>query len=88
MPDRTFSRVPFNLEATITYNDTVVEGDLENISLKGVFVRTPRKIPLHDTVVVIIYHRKKNEICRLRANVVRATPEGVALEFEKTLLDS
>jgi hypothetical protein len=88
MPNRNYSRLPIHLEATITYNGTIVEGDLDNISLKGVFVRTKHNIPINDTLLITIYHHTKDQqICRLRGHVVRKTAEGVALEFEKTLLD-
>lgn len=88
MAGRSFSRLPIQLEATITYNDTEIEGSLENISLKGVFVRTSQQIPQNGTVTITIYHQSKDRrICRMNARVIRVTPEGVALELEKTLLD-
>lgn len=88
MAGRSFSRLPIHLEATITYNDTVIEGSLENISLKGVFVRTTQQIPEDGTVTITIYHHSMDrKICRMNARVIRSTPEGVALELEKTLLD-
>jgi hypothetical protein len=88
MPKRTFSRLPLHLEATITYNGTIVDGDVEDISLQGVFFRTEQQIKPHDTVQVTVYsHSKENQVCQVRARVVRTTPDGVALEFEKNLLD-
>lgn len=88
MPQRNFSRLPIRLEATITWNGTIVEGELDNISLKGVFVRTTQKIPENDSLMITVYHHsKEQQICRLKGHVVRSTDEGVALEFEKNLLD-
>lgn len=88
MPDRTFSRLPLHLEATITFNGSIVDGELDNISLKGAFFRTGHKIPLNDTVLITIYHHSKDrQICCMRGHVVRETPEGVALEFDRTILD-
>jgi hypothetical protein len=88
MPTRNFSRLPIHLEATITYNEMVIKGELDNISLKGVFVRTDQNIPINDSLLITIYHQTKDQlICRLKGHVVRSTDEGVALEFEKTLLD-
>lgn len=88
MPDRTFSRLPLHLEATISFDGSVVDGELDNISLKGVFFKTPHKIPLHDTVLITVYHHTKDrQICRMRGHVVRETSEGVALEFDRTILD-
>lgn len=88
MTERGFSRLPIHLEATITFNGTVIEGELDNISLKGVFVRTAQKVPLHDPVIITIYHHSKDrQICRMRGHIVRETPEGIALEFDRTILD-
>lgn len=88
MPKRTFSRLPLHLEATITYNGTIVDGEVEDISLKGVFFRTQQQIKPHDTVQVTVFSQsKENQVCQVQARVVRTTKEGVALEFEKNLLD-
>lgn len=88
MPDRTFSRLPLHLEATISFNGSAIDGELDNISLKGVFFRTRQKIPLSNTVLITIYHHSKDrQICRMHGHVVRETPEGVALEFDRTILD-
>ncbi|MBT0665316.1 PilZ domain-containing protein [Geobacter pelophilus] len=88
MQERNYSRLPIHLEATITYNGTIVEGELDNISLKGVFVRTGQKIPMNDLITITIYHHTKDQqICSLKGRVVRITPDGAAVEFEKTLLD-
>ncbi len=88
MKARNYSRLPIHLEATITYNDKIVEGELDNISLKGVFVKTGQNIPENDSVLITIYHHsKENKICQMRAKVVRKTTEGIALELEKTFLD-
>jgi hypothetical protein len=88
MPTRSFSRLPIHLEATVTYNGTIVECELDNISLKGVFIRTSQKIPMNDSLMITIYHHTKDQqIGKLKGHVVRTTDEGVALEFEKTLLD-
>ncbi|GAM09057.1 pilZ domain protein [Geobacter sp. OR-1] len=88
MPERSFSRLPIHLEATITYNGTIIEGELDNISLKGVFVRTTQKIPINDSIMITLYHHTKDQqICRLKGRVVRISAEGFAVEFEKTLLD-
>lgn len=77
-----------HLEATITWNGTVVEGELDNISLKGIFLRTTQKIPENASLMITIYHRTKDQqICQLKGHVVRSTGDGVALEFEKNLLD-
>lgn len=88
MPERTFSRLPLHLEATITFDGSIVDGELDNISLKGAFFRTAHNIPLNDTVLITIYHHSKDrQICRMRGHVVRKTQEGVALEFDRTILD-
>ena len=88
MTERSFTRLPMHLEAIITYNGSEVEGELDNISLKGVFFHTTQKIPMNESLTITIYHHTKDrQICRLKGHVVRTTDQGVALEFETNLLD-
>lgn len=88
MTERSFSRLPIHLEATISHNGAEVAGELDNLSMKGVLVRTDQLLPVDDTVTITIYHiSRDNVICRLKGRVVRSTAEGVAIEFEKTFLD-
>jgi ribosomal protein S1 len=85
---RNFARLALHAKANIHQNDHVVEGEVENLSMKGVFVTTTKKMEMNDTVAITIYHTLTPQVlCDLKAKVVRVTDKGMGLQFEKTLLD-
>ena len=85
---RRFARLALHSDVNIKRDKTVIMGVVENLSLKGVFVKTNEKIPLDDSVEVTIYtYSTPDHLCDLRARVVRVTDTGIGLEFEKTILD-
>ena len=85
---RNFARLALHAKASINQQDRMIEGEVENLSMKGVFVRTTKIIPVNDTVAVTIYHTLTPQVlCDLKAKVVRITDKGMGLQFEKTLLD-
>ena len=85
---RNFARLALHAKANVIQGHQVIEGEVENLSMKGVFVRTTRTIDLGDMVAVTIYHTLTPQVlCDLKAKVVRVTDQGMGLQFEKTLLD-
>ncbi|ACH40130.1 PilZ domain protein [Citrifermentans bemidjiense Bem] len=85
---RNFARLALHAKANIHQNDLTLEGEVENLSMKGVFVTVAKKLDLNDAVSVTIYHTLTPQVlCDLKAKVVRITDKGMGLQFEKTLLD-
>jgi hypothetical protein len=85
---RNFARLALHAKANIHHSEQVIEGEVENLSMKGVFVTTTKRIEINDTVAVTIYHTLTPQVlCDLKAKVVRVTDRGLGLQFEKTLLD-
>jgi hypothetical protein len=85
---RNFARLALHAKANIHQNDQIVEGEVENLSMKGVFVTATRRMELDDMVAITIYHTLTPQVlCDLKAKVVRITDKGMGLQFEKTLLD-
>jgi hypothetical protein len=85
---RNFARLALHAKANIHQSDQLVEGEVENLSMKGVFVTTTKKMEINDTVAITIYHTLTPQVlCDLKAKVVRVTDNGMGLQFEKTLLD-
>ncbi|GFO60788.1 hypothetical protein GMST_31130 [Geomonas silvestris] len=85
---RNFARLALHAKANIHVDDEMVEAEVENLSMKGVFVTSARKMEIEDKVSVTIYHTLTPQIlCDLKAKVVRVTDRGMGLQFEKTLLD-
>jgi DNA-directed RNA polymerase subunit E'/Rpb7 len=85
---RNFARLALHAKANIHQNDEIVEGEVENLSMKGVFVTASRRMEINDSVAITIYHTLTPQVlCDLKAKVVRVTETGMGLQFEKTLLD-
>ncbi len=90
MEKRKFERVDLRTEALVRHRDVTFRGEVENLSLKGLFVRTDQKVPLHERVdVAMFFHGSSSELSfSLEASVVRATDEGIGLNFRKIDIDS
>jgi hypothetical protein len=82
--NRAFTRLAMHLKADMFLKDRTIKGQIENLSLKGVFIVAGEKLDLHQVVSISI---NNSLACRVRAKVVRVTDEGIGFEFEKTLLD-
>jgi hypothetical protein len=85
---RNFARMSFHAKAILQQGDRVIEGEVENLSMKGAFVTPVWHRGINDLVAVTIYHPLTPQVlCELMAKVVRVTDKGMGLRFEKTLLD-
>ena len=85
---RNFARLTLRAKARIQRDDEVIEGEVENLSLKGVFVNTSRQMAMNERVGVTINHTLTPQaLCVLKARVVRVTDLGMGLQFEKSILD-
>ena len=85
---RNFARLALNARASIEQRDGVIEGEVENLSMKGVFVAASGDMKTEDQVAVTIYQTMTPQpLCDLKAKVVRVTDKGIGLQFEKSLLE-
>jgi hypothetical protein len=85
---RHFARLSLRAKIKIHLDDQIIEGEVENLSMRGVFVKSYRHIEINDVVAVTIYHTLTPQIlCDLKAKVVRVTHKGMGLQFEKILID-
>ena len=80
MENRDFTRVNFSGDASIKYNNNVVLGNIENISLQGFFIKTKHKLPLHEPLEVTILH-SHNPLIYMSASVVRSDEEGFGMKI-------
>jgi Tfp pilus assembly protein PilZ len=80
----------FNARALITYADSSFTGTVENLSLKGLFVKTDQRIPLEETVNILLTFSGSNGnvSLTLEGKVVRITEDGIGLNFKKISIDS
>ncbi len=81
---RTFARLALHADATIHKDDQRIDCEVEDLSMKGLFVTSPQPMNENETVAVTICN---TPVYELKAKVVRVTNHGVGLQFEKTLFD-
>jgi hypothetical protein len=90
MEKRNFTRVPFQSEATVRTKDKTLRGEMENLSLNGMFFKVPEALPMDEAVEVEILLSGTSSALSLRidGNVSRVSNDGVAIQFKGMGLDS
>ena len=90
MSTRKFSRVRFNVGATIRTADRQFQGAVENLSMTGMFLVTGEQLAEGDsTDITMVLTGTYPEIAvHFTGIVTRITPYGVGFTFEKMDLDS
>ena len=81
MDKRNFTRVDFLGEASIRYEDQVIIGNIENLSLQGFFIKTNQSMPVHLPVHVTVFNQSSSPFS-LHANVVRREETGVGVQID------
>jgi len=81
MHGRNFTRVNCSFGAAIWYGDDMSMCKTDNLSLKGMYLKTDHEIPLNVPVRVTVYHSRQSPL-NLDAKVVRVeAKKGVGLEI-------
>lgn len=90
MSTRKFSRVPFNVGATVMAADRQFQGAVENLSMAGMFLVTNEKLAGGEAAdISIILTGTIPEIAvNFKGIVTRIAENGVGFTFEKMDLDS
>lgn len=90
MSTRKFSRVRFNVGATIRIADRQFQGAVENLSMAGMFLVTNEQLAEGEAVdITIVLTGTEPEITvDFNGVVTRITEDGVGFTFEKMDLDS
>lgn len=90
MDNRQFSRMAFNAKVLVSYGESSFTGTVENLSLKGLFVKTDQKVPLDETVGITLSFQGKSDnlSLSLEGKVVRIADDGIGLNFKKLSIDS
>lgn len=81
---RRYSRIPYSTSAEYASRTVKGWGELKDISVGGLFmVLDPARNPLFlgQEIALRVPHPKKGKKIKLRGEIVRATPEGVGVEF-------
>jgi PilZ domain len=90
MNKRRFTRVEFAIGAVIEFDGEAFEGRVENISLRGIFIRTDRRVPLgtYVDITINLYSLEPDRGVMLHARSARVDDEGVGFEFHAMDSDS
>lgn len=90
MSTRKFSRVPFNVGATVRIADRQFQGAVENLSMTGMFLVTNEQFADGEKAdITIVLTGTLPEIAiNFAAIVTRITEDGIGFTFEKIDLDS
>lgn len=70
-------------EAEIIHNDIVIKGEIDNLSLTGIFVKTAEYIETNTDVEVIIYLGKieKQVSIQIKGKINRSGENGIGIQF-------
>jgi len=87
---RKFSRVPFRVNATVRTANREFCGNVENLSMNGMFLDAGERLPEGELVeITIVLSGMSPELCvDFTGRVSRASEDGIAFTFEKIDLDS
>lgn len=86
---RKFSRVEFKKEVELLINGVKYSGEIENLSLKGAFLKTSYQLQLEDNIEMVIHLTVGTEFdINLKGKVARLTADGAGITFDRTDLDS
>lgn len=91
MEKRHFRRVFFRTEAIVHHGDKTFTGEVSDLSLRGMFVKSPHGIPLGESVKAkILLSGSTSELSiQVDGTVVRHQGEdGVGIEFHEMDVDS
>jgi len=90
MEEREKKRVAFHVKAILKYGDEIIEGEVENLSITGMLLKTERDIP--DTIVINISMILSGLSSKLNLNltgqVARKSGDGIAITFVEMDLDT
>ncbi len=86
---RNFTRIPFKSFASITSKKTSATGDVENLSLNGMFLLTSADVDQGDDVEVKIYLSGTSSelFINLKGTVKRRDERGLGIEFKMEKMD-
>jgi hypothetical protein len=87
---RSNTRVPFNSRAEVRSSDRTVEGEVRNLSLKGMMIATEERLPEGEEVDVTMYLTGVGSQLSLemKAEVVRSEGNGLGLRFTEVDVDT
>lgn len=87
MDKRNFTRVTYSGCASIKHDDQVFFGDINSLSLQGLFVQTQQKIPVNIPVEITVFN-SDNISFKFNARVVRYDDDGLGMQIKYIDIES
>ena len=87
---REFTRMDVNLEVEVaSERNEVIRGQIENLSLNGVFMACPRRLAAAERCSVTFVVTGMTEPLRVKADgrVVRSDDDGMGIEFDAAQIE-
>jgi hypothetical protein len=90
MSTRQFTRVRFKVSATIKTAGRLFHGDVENLSMRGMFLGTDERLPVGEQaeITIALCATSPEVSITLNGKVCRLGEGGLGFAFEKIDLDS
>ncbi len=90
MEKRNFDRIPFQTKAIVRSKDTTVIGIVENLSLDGIFLKTPEKLNLNRIVKIeLLFTGTSSQLSiLLDGKIMRHETIGMAIQFKNVDMDA
>ena len=90
MEKRNFDRIPFQTKAIVRSKDTTVIGIVENLSLDGIFLKTPEKLNLNRIVKIeLLFTGTSSQLSiLLDGKIMRHENIGMAIQFKDVDMDT
>lgn len=90
MDDRTKSRVVFHVNASVNDDGRIIDGQVENLSINGMFMKTSENLKVDKEVEVSIYLSGTTSELSLKINgiIIRSDDSGIAVKFVQIGFDS
>lgn len=86
---RKFSRVDFKKEVEIFVNGVKYLGEIENLSLKGAYLKTSHPLQINDLIEIVIHLTVNTDFdVNLKGKVIRLTSDGAGIIFDRIDIDS
>ena len=90
MEKRSFTRIPFQAKALVRAKDTTVIGVSENLSLNGLFLKTPEKLRVNRVVKIeLLFTGTSSQLSiLLNGKILRHENIGMAIQYRDMDLDA
>ena len=87
---RVFTRVPFHIQASIEGLGEVIEGEVSDLSMRGLFVHTEEAAAMDEEAEITLRMAGTNPplVFRVRGVVVRIVPGGIGFKICESDLQS